>query len=328
MKRARALKRKQSAGDFAPPSDSSPARSQGDSTARGMSVFMSPARPLGRETAASSSLGLALEAHKEVGPSPLSAPVAALPNGTSSSAVPAAEERVDASTTSDLPHEVDDNDTHTTEPRMSKSATNTDSPSTPEQSFNADADTSHITPLLPGPASLSFAGKVKGLIFSYLPRAVRPTPTSSKVSQSTEHRGLPLPPPEVLHKPRGPITTPAPKPIPKAAAPRELVKLHPVSAKPSMIPRPIPSQKARQWVDLHPVPARPATSLGVYPSLPPRDRRVSTASVRDLVHSFESMSEIQAAERESTRQLELRRKRSVQEWTKTRAGTSKPVWKP
>ncbi|KAF9003433.1 hypothetical protein BDQ17DRAFT_1390559 [Cyathus striatus] len=97
----------------------------------------------------------------------------------------------------------------------------------------------------------SIGKRVKGFFFSYLPTLSRVLP-SNKLRKPAQP-GLPLPPPDVLEKPRGPVATPirpaAPKPIP----PKELVQLHPAPAppKPSMIPR---VAKPRRLVELKPAP--------------------------------------------------------------------------
>ncbi|KAG6899012.1 hypothetical protein C0993_001771, partial [Termitomyces sp. T159_Od127] len=90
--------------------------------------------------------------------------------------------------------------------------------------------------------------RVKGFLFSYLPTLSK-KPVLKPKSLSARP-GLPLPPPSVLEKCRGPVTTPARAPVPKPAHPKELVHLNPapVPPKPSLIPRP---QKPQRMVELH-----------------------------------------------------------------------------
>ncbi|KAF7794036.1 hypothetical protein EIP86_005164 [Pleurotus ostreatoroseus] len=224
---------------------------------------------------------------------------------------------------------------HNGSANSSTSSSVPEEPSTPSNSSQdfEEANRSHITPLLPGPPSLSFAGKMKDLVFSYLPRFSRGSTEQAPLPQEPEPpKGLPVPPPEVFQKPRPPIKTPLPKVAPKPPHPKDLVRLHPPASKPSMIPRPTQTQSQgqnlRRLVELHSVPPKASTSTGTHPVDIPRSRRDSTASVKDLVKSFESMEKLQAAERESFRHLDLKRKRSIQEWTKAKAGNPKPSWRP
>lgn len=166
------------------------------------------------------------------------------------------------------------------------------------------------------PESPSLASRMRGYIFSYLPRLSKPKPAPQP---SVLEKGLPIPPPEVLNKPRPPVMTPAPKPKERTAHPKELVNLAP-APKPSMIPR--PTKQVRRLVDLNhvtpPVPkVKPKIQVG---------RRDSGSSVKDLVQSFEVISrQEEAPERESLSRLGHRR---VENWASSRVPTQKTVWKP
>ncbi|KAK7683086.1 hypothetical protein QCA50_013759 [Cerrena zonata] len=164
--------------------------------------------------------------------------------------------------------------------------------------------------------SPSLASRMKGFIFSYLPRMSKPKPNPQS---SVLGKGLPVPPPEVFNKPRPPITTPAPKPKPRPAHPKELVNLAP-APKPSMIPR--PTKQYRRLVDLnHVTPPAPKTK-----PMMPAGRRDSGASVKDLVQTFEGRSrEDISIERESLSRLGNRR---VENWAGSRLPIQKATWKP
>lgn len=192
-----------------------------------------------------------------------------------------------------------------------------------------EANRSFVSPLLPGRAAHSLASKVKGLVFSYLPRSPKTAPTKKpKPKPAANGPVLPVPPSEVFKKPRPPITTPAPKPVEKLAPAKALVQLHRVPPpKLSMIPRPS-QQQPQRWVQLNPVPSRPSSSTG-FNSSTVRERRDSGASVKDLVKTFETMEKMQVADRESRKQLELKRNKSIKQWSEVRtAKSSKPVWRP
>ncbi|KAI0684502.1 hypothetical protein BC835DRAFT_1389765 [Cytidiella melzeri] len=186
-------------------------------------------------------------------------------------------------------------------------------------------DPRRVQPLLPGPSSFSLAGKVKGLIFSYLPKTSKPPPVPLAVPKLDKGLGLPPPPPELFRKPRQPITTPAPKPAIKPPHPRDLVQLQHVSQqRPSMLPRLV--QKPQQWTE-------PNSAHFQLPSISTstdliRHRRDSGASVKDLVKSFESMEQLQTMKRESEEAMELKRKKNIHDWNNARAVKDKPVWRP
>lgn len=197
----------------------------------------------------------------------------------------------------------------------------------PTASTAADTSSADIPP------SQSITSRMKGFFFSYLPRASKAR-AQPKTAPKPAHPGLPIPPPEVFQKPRGPIATPVSKPPNKPTHPKDLVQLqHAPPPKPSRIPRPA-QQPPRRLVELHHVPppepseGRPRSALSML------DRRSSSGSVKDLVKGFESLEKQQAKEKvdEATR---LKRARSVGEWAKT-AGVqggaraqqnARPVWK-
>ncbi|KAK7451080.1 hypothetical protein VKT23_012756 [Stygiomarasmius scandens] len=102
----------------------------------------------------------------------------------------------------------------------------------------------------------SLGKKVTGFLFSYLPTLSKTNKPSSipRKASSDRRPGLPLPPTEVLEKPRGPVTTPARPTIPKPVPAKELVDLnHRPFPEESRIPR---RGKAlpKRMVDLQHVP--------------------------------------------------------------------------
>lgn len=160
----------------------------------------------------------------------------------------------------------------------------------------------------PGPTSSSLANKVKGLLFSYLPKTSKPPP---KPTEGLKAPCLPPPPSDLLHKPRPLITTPVPKPEPKAPHPKDLVQLRPVLSN----------------ICSHAPQGRPPSSTSFVSSFS-RQRRDSGASVKDLVRTFETLEKTQTAACESMKALELRKKKGIQNWNEGCAPKPKPVWKP
>ena len=173
------------------------------------------------------------------------------------------------------------------------------------------------------PSTPSMSSRMKGFFFSYLP-------TLKKKAQVQKPReparpGLPLPPPEVLEKTRGPVITPQPKPLTRPAHPKDLVHLQHAPVVPSRIPT--LSQVPKRLVELRPVSPLPAASV---PIPIPDGRRSSGGSVKDLVHSFEEMEE--RSREIDERALQLRRQKSAGSLgtggTKMAATmSSKPAWK-
>ena len=133
--------------------------------------------------------------------------------------------------------------------------------------------------------------RVKGLLISYLPTLPKLSSSSTTVSKAplSVQPSLPLPPIDILSKPRGPITTPARAPILKPKHPKELVVLHPAPQPQTVshIPR---LKKPQRLVELKPPAPPPMIEQPI-----PRPRRSSGSSVKDLVRGFE---EIQAVYRD------------------------------
>lgn len=162
----------------------------------------------------------------------------------------------------------------------------------------------------------SIGKRMKGFLFSYLPTL---STTKQDIRQSQVPRpGLPLPPPDVLEKPRGPISTPVRPPAPRPTHPKELVHLQPAPLpKVSMIPR---ASKPRRLVELHPLPSpTPSRAIAI-----PRARRSSGGSVKDLVRTFEELDDVRATENRVTKEAQLKRVRSI-DWNRR---NDKPAWKP
>jgi hypothetical protein len=144
---------------------------------------------------------------------------------------------------------------------------------------------------------------MKGFIFSYLPTLKKKTPAQKR--HEPARPGLPLPPPEVLEKPRGPVITPQPRPAPRPTHPKELVNLQHAPPPPSRIPT-LP-RAPKRLVDLRPVSPPPVASAAI--AIPvPEGRRSSGGSVKDLVSSFEEMDRSREIEAHA---LEIRRQKSA-----------------
>jgi hypothetical protein len=161
--------------------------------------------------------------------------------------------------------------------------------------------------------STTIGKRVKGLLFSYLPTLPKSFSNTVKKAPLSVQPGLPLPPIEILSKPRGPVITPARAPLIKPKHPKELVVLHPApplqAPTISHIPR---LKKPQRLVELHPPPPviEPPTPI-------PRPRRSSGSSVKDLVRGFE---EIQAISHDKL-------KYNVG-WKTYTADKKRPRWKP
>ncbi|KAH9174755.1 hypothetical protein EDB89DRAFT_1950224 [Lactarius sanguifluus] len=150
------------------------------------------------------------------------------------------------------------------------------------------------------PPTPSVGSRMKGFLFSYLPTLKKKTPAQR--SREPARPGLPLPPPEMMDKARGPVITPQPKTMPRPAHPKELVHLQHAPL-PSRIPT--LSQVPKRLVELRPVSPPPAASL---PIQIPDGRRSSSGSVKELVSSFEEMERSREIEE---RALQLRRQKSA-----------------
>jgi len=166
--------------------------------------------------------------------------------------------------------------------------------------------------------------RVKGILFSYLPTLGK-TPRSR--SKNDDWTGLPLPPEEVLSKPRGPVAIPAKMPIPKTIHPKELVHLQqtpPIPPIASKIPRVV---HPKQLVELHHI--VPKTEGEEEWQTREIRRSSSCASVKDLILEFEQM-EKEVVEREK----EMSKMKSVVgNWRKEGIGRlsgedGRPAWRP
>ena len=168
------------------------------------------------------------------------------------------------------------------------------------------------------PLTPSVGTRVKGFLFSYLPTLKKKTP--ARKNHEPARPGLPLPPPELLEKPRGPIITPQPKPLPRSTHPKELVHLQ-HAPPPTRIPT-LPRMPKR-LVDLRPV--SPPTVASA-PIEIPDGRRSSGGSVKDLVNSFEEMDRSREIEAHA---LELRRQKNARLAASetTRTGSNRPAWR-
>lgn len=157
-------------------------------------------------------------------------------------------------------------------------------------------------------SSTTIGKRVKSFLFSYLPTLPK-SPSMAKKAAVSLQPSLPLPPVDILSKPRGPVVTPARAPVLKSKHPKELVVLHP-APKPSTISHIPRITKPRRLVDLHP-PAPPPFE----PTPIPRPRRSSGSSVKDLVRGFE---EIHSLSHDKIKR------------TKTNEGckNKRPQWKP
>lgn len=171
------------------------------------------------------------------------------------------------------------------------------------------------------PSTPSVGSRMKGFFFSYLPTLKKKTPAQK--TREPARPGLPLPPPEMIEKARGPVITPLPKPLQRPAHPKELVHLQHAPA-PSRIPT--LSQAPKRLVELRPVSPPPTTASAPIPI--PDGRRSSNGSVKELVHSFEEMERSREIEE---RALRLRRQKSAGRLavggTEVAATSSKPAWK-
>jgi len=165
----------------------------------------------------------------------------------------------------------------------------------------------------------SVGSRVKGFLFSYLPTLKKKTPALKR--HEPARPGLPLPPPEVLEKPRGPIITPRPKPPPRLTHPKELVHLQHAPL-PTRIPT-LP-QFPKRLVDLRPVSPPPVASAAIKI---PEGRRSSGKSVKDLVNSFEENNRSKEIDAHA---LELRRQKSAARLAAdatTGTNSSRPAWR-
>ncbi|KAF5391671.1 hypothetical protein D9757_002374 [Collybiopsis confluens] len=160
-----------------------------------------------------------------------------------------------------------------------------------------------------------------GRLFSYLPGFSKtPAPSTRKTFVGAKP-GLPLPPTEVLEKPRAPVITPARPPVPKMQAPKELVSLNhqPIPQKKSMIPRRDPKRmKELKKVGL----PEERGQVGA-PSV--RPRRSSGSSVKDLIKGFEDNDRRASLEASRPSLMKTRSNGDLKGGEKT---SSRPIWRP
>ena len=181
-------------------------------------------------------------------------------------------------------------------------------------------DTSHSSDI-PSNTTTTIGKRVKGLLFSYLPTLSKSSSSSSttKPPPISVQPSLPIPPIEILSKPRGPISTPARAPIVKPKHPKELVVLHPAPQPPrppvSQIPR---LKKPQRLVELRPPPP-PPTPLPI-----PRPRRSSGSSVKDLVRGFEDIQSVSI----SSRDRDSNKLKYGFGWKTITGDQKRPQWKP
>ncbi|KAI0287106.1 hypothetical protein BC826DRAFT_1046517 [Russula brevipes] len=172
------------------------------------------------------------------------------------------------------------------------------------------------------PHTPSMGSRMKGFIFSYLPTLKKKTPAQKR--REPARPGLPLPPPEVLERPRGPVVTPEPRPAPRPTHPKELVNLQHAPPAPSRIPT-LP-RVPKRLVDLRPVSPPPVAAAIAIPA--PEGRRSSGGSVKELVSSFEDMDRSREIEAHA---LEIRRQKSAGRLaagaTTTTGNSSRPAWR-
>jgi len=167
---------------------------------------------------------------------------------------------------------------------------------------------------------VTVGNRVKGFLFSYLPSLSKPHSSLPASKTRLPHQpGLPLPPLDILEKPRGPVTTPARPALPRTKAPKELVSLNPAPPLPSALPR--PKAKPQRLIELHPLP--PPVEKPVALPFVPRPRRSSGSSVKDLVRGFEEM------ENKEKERLTVKKVKSISEMRPKAGGADpRPRWKP
>jgi hypothetical protein len=198
-----------------------------------------------------------------------------------------------------------------------ESAVNTDPDYHQEESFDSSVSVEQDVPPPVEQPSPGLSKRVKGFFFSYLPTLSKSTPPQKSKKPRSNQPGLPLPPPELLGKARGPISTPVRPPLPRAVPPKEQVHLqHAPSPKKPAFPRP---QKPQRLVALHPTPA-PAPTMPVPIQ---RNRRSSGGSVKDLVKSFEDLDSDAVVKKS-----EIKRVRSIGDWKGDRCKGDRPAWRP
>lgn len=151
---------------------------------------------------------------------------------------------------------------------------------------------------------------------SYISSWLKPDTYKPKAEKQVSQRpGLPVPPVDVLARPRGPVETPVPKAPEKAVPHKELVDLDHIDPPPEtkVLEKPPP----RRLVDLNHVPT-PAPKL----EMRRMSRRSSSSSVKDLVREFESKERAKALAL-PPRVKELRKQGA----SMSQNQKAKPVWR-
>ncbi|TFK47545.1 hypothetical protein OE88DRAFT_767522 [Heliocybe sulcata] len=171
-----------------------------------------------------------------------------------------------------------------------KSAADASVESIAEVSVEEDASVTS-TSVSPPPASKlaprqSLGGRVKGLLFSYLPTLSRKPVPPKERRPAALGVALPLPPPEVLNRPRT-VHTPGPKPVERAVAPT--VPLRDVGVKETTSRIPVRRrEEPRRLVELRHVVEEADTSVSSTSS----GRRSSAGSVKELRMFFEEQEKM------------------------------------
>ncbi|KAF7318265.1 hypothetical protein HMN09_00335000 [Mycena chlorophos] len=198
----------------------------------------------------------------------------------------------------------------------------------PETSFedssfeDVDAEMVPATPLreqppAAPPAPATIGNRVKGFLFSYLPTLANTAPPAPPRTNLMHGRPrLPLPPLEILQKPRGPVTTPARPPLPKTTAPKDLVTLQQAPPPKTMIPRKaVVPKRMKDLKHVSPPPQMPPVREG------PRPRTASGGSVKDLVKNFEAM------DKGKGKAQEVKRVKSVGNLGNNGGAARRPAWR-
>ncbi|KAI0065311.1 hypothetical protein BV25DRAFT_1822469 [Artomyces pyxidatus] len=296
LTRARALQKKQRSGEVAPPTPSLRSTSVSSSTPTVPDFTpVHPARRLGHPMSQPKLSAPAFASHAVFSEKPKLPPSLMAPRYSHLMAEAVTVNRSDISKTRPSSAGTSDNT------RSSTSSSDSSPPTWQTEPTRQES-----------PATVG--SRVKGFFFSYLPTLSKSKP-GPKLREPARP-GLPLPPPEILEKPRGPVNTPVREPAPKPPHPKEVVNLHHAPVLPSKIPQ-LPRQKPQRLVDLRPVSPVPEPTPAVQI---PKGRRSSGGSVKDLVNSFEELDRSKAVEKEA---LQLRRQKSVGRL----AGAGKPAWR-
>ncbi|KAL5490230.1 hypothetical protein ACEPAI_5063 [Sanghuangporus weigelae] len=153
---------------------------------------------------------------------------------------------------------------------------------------------------------------------SYISSWLKPDMYTTKKEEPKEPQfpGLPVPPEDLLSKPRGPVETPAPKAAPKPVPHIDLVSLeHVPPPQPTRIPC---AQRPRRLIDLNHVPTpQPKDEM--------KKKTISRrSSVKDLIKEFEEKEKVKGPALAPPRVAELRRQGSVN----SLKGKDKPTWRP